>query len=391
MDPQAIVARERSALAAHQASLRGGHLPAPRSAPHGTFVHGLLLPLSIFMATLRSRELRGPYLRLAAFRAGALAIVGVLALVLGGSKAPPPPGSVVVVRYDEDGGADDAPVNVDMPGLHVHLDKTKQQEDVSILGKKVPVTEVGGPTPSAAPEPVPPTTRLGRMRDGIKRGWKAVVAFVGVLSIVEGIIVFFSRRWDDWLSFYISGLAGIRPEMAEPPARKLALDLKWLRKKLRRRIRGYIIFGSGMPLLYLLRMVPVAGDWLFAVGITLWAWYWGGVFTASKSAHAWADDGVAPPPLVVRTFNAPFATGWWWWPARLYGRIWARLLRGVSAAAATFDRSPAPFLGLALARAVLALPGLYLLARPIVPVAAGRICAEADPRDRFVVAPAGPA
>ena len=32
---------------------------------------------------------------------------------------------------------------------------------------------------------------------------------------------------------------------------------------------------------------------------------------------------------------------------------------------------------------VLQLPGLYLLARPIVPVASGRLCAESDPAQRF--------
>ena len=208
-----------------------------------------------------------------------------------------------------------------------------------------------------------------------------------MLSIAEGIIVFFSRRWDDWLSFHISGLAGIRPESAEPPVREVSFDVKWIGRKLKRRFRGYIIFASGMPLLYLLQLVPMAGTWLFGVAITLWGWYWVGVFTASKSAHAWADDGVAQPPLPVRSFNARFATGWWWWPLRVYGRLWAWLVRGVSSAAATFDRSPAPFLGLALARALLALPGLYLLARPIVPVAAGRLCAESDPDDRFVTGP----
>ena len=385
VDPQAIVAREKSALAAHRASLRGGALPAPRSAPRGTFVHGLLLPLSIFVATIRSRELRRPYLRLAAVRGAVLLVIGATALA-SGCSGDDKPGQGISVNHDKAATSADGPVDVDVPGFHMHLDESTNQGKMTVLGHEVPV-EVSGPAPTAAPAtPPPPTSRLARIRDGFKRGWKRVVAFVGLLSLVEGIIVFFSRRWDDWLSFFISGLAGIRPEMGEPPVRKLALDLKWLRKKLRRRIRGYIIFGSGMPLLYLLRLVPVAGDWLFAVAVTLWAWYWGGVFTASKSAHAWADDGVAPAPVVVRRFNAPFARGWWWWPVRVYGRIWARLVRGVNAAAATFERSPAAFLGLALARAMLALPGLYLLARPIVPVAAGRICAESDPGDRFVPA-----
>jgi hypothetical protein len=31
------------------------------------------------------------------------------------------------------------------------------------------------------------------------------------------------------------------------------------------------------------------------------------------------------------------------------------------------------------------LPGFYLLARPIVPVAAGRLCADVDPEDRFTL------
>jgi hypothetical protein len=272
------------------------------------------------------------------------------------------------------------PVNVDVPGVHVDIDETKQQGDVVILGQKIPITPVTQSGGSGAPPP----TRFARIRDGFKRRWKQVVELVGLLSIAEGIIVFFSRRWDDWLSFHISGLAGIRPESAAPPVREVAFDVTWIWRKLKRRLRGYLIFGSGMPLLYLLQLVPVAGTWLFGVAITLWGWYWVGVFTASKSAHAWADDGVAPPPLPVRSFNARFATGWWW-PLRVYGRLWVWVVRDVSSAAAAFDRSPAPFLGLALARALLALPGLYLLARPIVPVAAGRLCAEADPGDRFVV------
>jgi hypothetical protein len=385
VNPQAIVARERSALAAHQALLRGGALPAPKSAPHATFVHGLMLPLSLFVATLRCRELRGPYLRLVAVRGAILTVFAVLVLASGGSRDEAP-GKGIIVSYDGDKDNKDEPVNVDLPGLHVHLDETKQQSDVTFLGQKVPVAQVGpgAATPAAPP---PPGSRWDALKDRLKRGWKQVVGFVGALSVTEGIIVFFSRRWDDWLSFYISAIAGIRPESAQPPPRRLALDLKWLWRKLKRRIRGYVIFGSGMPLLYLLVLVPAVGGWLFGIAATLWAWYWVGVFTASKSAHAWADDGLAAAPLLVRSFNAGVAKGWWFWPLRVYGRAWAWVVRGVNSAAATFDRSPAPFLGLALARALLALPGLYLLARPIVPVAAGRLCAEADPGDRFVAAP----
>jgi hypothetical protein len=386
VNPQAIVARERSALTVHQASLRSGQLPAPKSAPRGTFVHGLLLPASIFVATLRSPTLRGPFLRLTAVRGAVLVAVAVLVLVPESSSfAPHRPRVNVQSHGDQD---EDPPVkvNVDLPGAHIHLDETMEQADVSFLGQQALRTQGDGSV--AQPSPAqPPPSRLGQIRERLHQNWKQVLEIVGGLSALEGVIVFFSRRWDDWLSFYISGLAGIRPEAPEPPLCKLAFDLSWIGRKLKKRIRGYVIFGSGMPLLYLLRLVPVAGPWLFGAATTLWAWYWMGVFTAAKSGHAWVDDGIAPPPLLVRVFNARFATGWWWGPLRLYGRVWAWLVRGVSSAAAAFDRNPASFLGLALARAVLSLPGLYLLARPIVPVAAGRLCAESDPGDRFTMAP----
>ena len=386
LNPHKIVAREQGALAVHRASLRGGDLPAPQSAPRGTFVHGLLLPLSLLAATLRSPVLRAPFLRLAAVRGALLAVFAVLALAVGNAEEEASPGPSVAASHDRDQDDDDSPVDVDVRGLHVHIDQAKNQGSVVILGHRVPIAELAAPV-----APPPPTSRLARLRDGLARRWKRIVAFVGGLSVLEGVIVFFTRRWDDWLSFHVSALAGIRPESPRPPERAVSFDVKWIRRKVTRRLRGYVILASGMPLLYLLRLVPVVGSWLFGVIATLWAWYWVGVFTASKSAHAWADDGIAPPPQVVRSFNARFATGWWWWPLRVYGRLWAWLVRGVSSAAATFDRSPAPFLGLALARAVLALPGLYLLARPIVPVAAGRLCAESDPADRFVVGTPGQA
>jgi hypothetical protein len=407
MNAQSIVARERNALEVHRASLRGGALPPPKSAPRGTFLHGFFLPFSLLLATLRAPELRKPFLRVFAVRTALLAAIGVVALATGDreGKQAKPHHDGVTYKYDLDDDKDDddsdddtprkqkpeKPVDVDVPGLHVHVDEKTGQAEMSVLGKPVPIElqSNGHPAPAAsasAATPAPPAPRppfLVRARDAIKRGWVATVAFVGLLSVAEGFIVFFSRRWDDWMSFHVSQLGGIRPEMPTPPVPKVAFDIKWLKNKLRRRIRGYVIFASGMPLLYLLKMIPVAGTWIFSAAITVWAWYWMGVFTASKNAHAWADDGVAGSPHPVRVFNTGVSKGCLLGPLRLYGRIWAWAVKGLSAPAAVFERTPAPFLGLALARAILALPGLYLLARPIVPVAAGRLCAEADPQDRF--------
>lgn len=64
--------------------------------------------------------------------------------------------------------------------------------------------------------------------------------------MLEALVVFVSRRWDDWLSFHASRFAGIRPEDAEPKERRLSLDFKWLWRKLKRRIRGSIVMFAGL-------------------------------------------------------------------------------------------------------------------------------------------------
>jgi hypothetical protein len=251
------------------------------------------------------------------------------------------------------------------------------------MGREIPVQRTGDAPSAPAKAAAPPPTRFGWVKAVLARGWARIVAVVALLSGVEAVLVFFTRTWDDWLSFHVSRLAGIAPEVPEPPRRRITFSARWLFKKLRQKIRGYIILASGIPVLALLRIVPVVGSWLFTAALTLWAWYWVGVFTASKNAHAWADHKQSAPPALVRSFNARFARGWWWWPLRVYGRLWAWALRSVNAPAAVFERSPASYLGLALTRTVLSLPGLYLLSRPIVPVASGRLCAESDPAQRF--------
>jgi len=397
-----LLERERLALAAHHAALRGSSvLPPPRHAPRGTFLHGFFLPFSLIFATLRDRELRGPYLRTAMLRSIVVAVVAVLAF--SGTDVEKHDGRPrVVIRRDRSAARASAspatpaasekkhaePVKVDLPGVHVDLDDAHGKADIVVLGQKVPVEGGDDGTSEEADADTakaPPPSFVRRAWNGVKHGWKWLLALVGFLSAAEGVIVFFTRRYDDWMSFHTARLAAIRAEDATPKEPKVAVDLRWLYRKLRRRVRGYIVFGAGLPALLPLRLVPVAGGWLFSIALTAWAWYWLGVFTAAKSAHAWADDGIAPAPRPIRLVSERVSKPWWAAPVRPYARLWAWITRGVNAAAATFERSPAPFLGLALARAVLALPGLYLLARPIIPVAAGRLVAEADPGDRFAL------
>lgn len=398
----AIVARERGAIAAHRAAIAGAALPAPRSGPRGTFLHGFFLPFSLIVATLRDRDLRRPYLRVTAVRLVAVAAAALL--FFSGDKAKRDGaarrGPAVVIHHDAK--EPPAAVSVDVPGVHVDIDETRGTEHVSVLGTKIAVEHVGerptSPKPEAAaapaPPPPPPPRGLARAWSAVRHGWAWILALVAFLSAAEGVIVFLSRRWDDWISFHASRLAGIVPEDDAPKTPKIAVDVRWLVRKLKRRVRGYVVFAAGVPAFAVLRLIPAAGPWLFSAALTAWTWYWIGVFAASKSAHAWADEAAAPAPAPIRFVRARTEGRWWAAPVALYARAWAWLTRGVNPPAATFERSPAAFLGLAIARVILAFPGLYLLARPIVPVAAGRLCAESDPLDRFalraVASPAEP-
>jgi len=341
------------------------------------FLHGFLLPFSLVAATVRDPALRGPYLRLALVRGAIVLVIGALAIANGSistARQGPRNGVVVTSSRDPKAKKQQRPVHVDVPGLRVDIDPEHEEASVRVLGQEVPAVKAPDESGASA---LPPPSALARR-------WAWLLALVAFLSAIEGVTVFFSRRWDDWLSFHASRLAMVRPEDEIPKEPKIALDLKWLYRKGKRRIRGYIVLAAGLPALLPLRLIPTVGVWIFTILLSLWGWYWLGVFTAAKSAHAWADEGTAPSPLPIRKLAQRVSTGRLVAPVRQYARLWARVTNGVNPAAATFERSPAAFLGLALARALLSLPGLYLLARPIVPVAAGRLCAEGDPQNRFV-------
>jgi hypothetical protein len=381
-----LLERERAALATHREALRRAVLPIPREAPKGTFVHGFLLPFWLIAATLRDRELRRPYLRVALVRGLIVAGVGLVAITTGKVSGEPrhrDHGALTVHRSADD----PAPVHVERPGLRLDFDTAHDKASIAVLGVDLP-TEVRDERRTDA-APTPALGALGHAVDGVRHGWAWLLALLAVLSAAEAVAVFLSRRWDDWTSFHASRLAAIRPEDPFPKEPRAAVDLPWLYRKVKRRARGYLVFGAGLPALLPLRLVPTAGPLLFTVAVTAWGWYWVGVFTAAKSAHAWADEERARSPAPIRALNDRVSRGVLLGPVRAYGRLWAWLTRGVNPAAATFERSPWAFLGLALARIVLSLPGLYLLARPVVPVAAGRLCAEADPEDRFSVAREG--
>lgn len=394
---RSIVERERLSVSAHRDAVRGASFPPPKKAPPGTFLHGFLLPFSLIVATLRHRTLGASFLRLTVVRALCVALLSLVAFSgsdRAGTKHQPGP-VVKVIRTGKDSAQPAAAesskgVHVHAPGVHVDLDRAQGQNKVVVLGREVPVIDDDNEPPTAKQDDGDSAEKTDSRWAFVKvlsSSWTWILWFIGVVSATEGVVIFFSRRWDDWLGFYASPLASVRPEDDEPKTPKLAIDIKWLIKKLKRRVRGYLVFAAGIPLIAVFQLLPTIGSALFSVGLMIWGWYWLGVFTAAKSAHAWVDDPDAPSPYLIRELRDRSVGRWWLSPVRLYARLWAWITKDMNSCALAFERNPAPFLGLSLARAILSLPGLYLLARPIIPIAAGRLCAESDPTDRFSAPP----
>lgn len=395
---ESLVKEGRRSLAAHREAARGSGFPPPK-ASRPTFFHGFLLPFSLVVATLRHPSLGRTYLKLICVRA---LVVGIAAAVVFHASDGPEKGRHGIWVTEE---AEPRPVHVHAPGLQIDVDREKGEKNIKILGTDIPVhVQKKGPPklgwqfksptaddddsaddPNEATDALdgPPPSTFARIRDYVSTKWTWLLWFIGIFSTVEAVSVFFSRRYDNWISFHTSLLARTRPEEAAPTVPKIGFEPRWAMKKLKRRVRGYVVFGAGIPLFALLRLIPSVGVPLFTIGLTIWSWYWLAIFTTAKSAHAWEDEATAPSPYLIRSLRdrpppiRPLK------PLHWYTSLWARLTRSMNAPAMTFERTPGPFLGLALARVILSLPGLYLVARPIIPVAAGRLCAETDPRDRF--------
>src|SRR6185503_9721472 len=105
-----------------------------------------------------------------------------------------------------------------------------------------------------------------------------------------------------------------------------------------------------------------------------WGVYWSGVFSGAKTAYAWTEERPGDP-WYLRAWDRgtsllPRLVAWL---PRLYGRIWRRGVASIASPSRAYERSPYELTGLAIARLVRAVPGLYLVARPLIGVAAAHI------------------
>jgi hypothetical protein len=225
---------------------------------------------------------------------------------------------------------------------------------------------------------------LGHAHDtwsgGISAKWARLVAlasaFYATLGVVEWIVVALSRDYHDQLSREASLLSGALPEDPERVPR-VRVDLGWMKRKLRRKVRGFLAIAIGVPAVWTVSLVPIAGKLLYPMLALLWTTYWVGVFTAGRSGFAFRTEGApgAPEPWFMRVAdratNGTFL-GKLGLP-RLYVIVWRNLSAGLFPPARELEAQPYEMFGIAAFRALLLLPGMSLFFRPILPVASAHV------------------
>jgi hypothetical protein len=210
----------------------------------------------------------------------------------------------------------------------------------------------------------------GHTRGGVGF-WRGLLeigsSLYAIAAAVEWAILALSRDFHAELTARGSYLTGVPAEpMPERP--RVRLDVRWLVVKLRRRIREAVLVASGLPVAALVLFVPHLGPYLYAVLGALWTCYWVAVFAVANTPEAWVEP--APPPWFIRAGVIIGSVPFFGVPVRVYTALWRRVSASVFPACAAMERAPYEAAGLALARALASLPGVYLLTRPLFPVAA---------------------
>lgn len=232
------------------------------------------------------------------------------------------------------------------------------------------------------------TIRLGIFPPGTDFKSKATIfgalvsSMYATLAVIEWIVIAFTHEFDAQAGRQASLRAGIEPEDDEMRPR-VRLDTRWIGKRIKRAIRGYRVYIIGIPAISVVLLIPLAGRPLYGLLLGLWSLYWLVVLTASKTAAAWTLEGVAPAPFYLRfwSFVTRRVHGFRWWLPLAYGRTWRSQSEAIFSPCKAVEDAPYPLLGLALCRALLGLPGIYLFLRPFIPVAAAHIIASSRRKD----------
>jgi hypothetical protein len=332
------------------------------------FVHGLCLPFHLGRAFFEDRAVRRSYLKVCGLQA--LTVLG-LALLFTGS------GKEVVESADQVQSLEERVQHEAAEARELaKLEKTLALAGLATQGRGEDEAKVRASVEEAR-RLAEKARRMRRVtREAAKKERhtvKQVVYWAGLFSalqLAQWIVIALSRDYHTAFSRELSLRLGLVPE-DEALTPRVRLNLPWLRTKLGRRWRGMLVFMLGMPPLWVIRLVVPGGEYLFPVLVAAWGAWWFVVFTAGKTARAWAEPE-AREPWYLRGWNgltSRFAL-FRWALFGVYGSLLTTFTRPVFSPAATVERQPWTLSGLAVVRALALLPPLKCFLRPLVSVSA---------------------
>ncbi|UYI17131.1 MULTISPECIES: hypothetical protein [Myxococcus] len=206
--------------------------------------------------------------------------------------------------------------------------------------------------------------------------WAALFA---ALQLAQWVVIALSRDYHDAISRKASLLTGLEPEDEEFPPR-VRLNVAWLRKKVKRRWRAFLLLMVGVPALVLITLpFMCASRFVFTALFTAWGAWWWVVFTAAKSARAWEPSaGATRPPWFLRVWTVltTRVPGFRWGSLQRYGASWGRRTEEVFAPISSTERHPWVFAGLAVVRFLGSFPPMKFFVRPLIPVASAHLLEE---------------
>lgn len=217
--------------------------------------------------------------------------------------------------------------------------------------------------------------------------WKRIAALVsslyGVLVFADAVVTTIGREYLDDVARTVARVAGVDPDRAlgppGPRAPRLRFDLGTPWRQLKLRLRGLVrVAICAAPWLAAAALIPRIAGWAESLVFGAWGAYWFCVGTAGKSAGVWLDATAAPTPGPVALWERLAARSRWfrWWLPRLYLRLLRRSVDDLRGPVAALRSAPWTYGGLALARALCGIPGLYSLVRPLLPAAATLVASE---------------
>ncbi|WNG37589.1 hypothetical protein F0U61_30805 [Archangium violaceum] len=350
----------------------------------GQFIHGLCLPFHLARVLLADRETRWRYLKVTFVQVAVVVALGVVFTR--------PSEEVVESVGLEEWSEEVEEAQGQAEAVRVEVEQVDQDEELAQVAQGVATlaAKAGADQETVrvavqnaldeakkAEEERRAAQELERPRKRTVHRFVYWAALLSSLHLAQWIVIALSRDYHTALSREVSLRTGLAPE-DEPLTPRVRLNLPWMRNKLKRRWRAFVVFAAGVPLLWFISKFLPFGKEFLTVMLSVWGAWWFVVFSAGKSALAWNESEPREPWFLrgwkrLTTSRTVSSVA----PLRgvmgAYDSKWTSLTRPVFSPVASVERQPWSLGGLAVARALATLPVVKCFLRPFIPVAAGHL------------------